>query len=96
MEWLRRYHSTLLQRIYHGSLHGGAEKLEALCPLWIGGGIFAALDIVLNLTNPLRPWALAALVGPGVLWALYLLFHEAKSLPAKYRRQKGVDGDASE
>jgi hypothetical protein len=89
VEWLRRYHANLLQRIYTGSLYGGAEKLDFLWPTFIGGGIFAVVDIGLKPTSPFRLVVLAILIGPGALWLLYVLFHEARSLPGRLRRHKG-------
>jgi hypothetical protein len=80
----------LLAKIYQGSLYGGADKLDALWPFFIGGAIFAALDIGLALSHPLRLILLAVLVGPGVLWAAYILFHEMRSLPRRFRRHKGT------
>lgn len=77
-----------MAKIYGGSLYGGACKLEALWPLFVGGALFAAIDIGLELLDPFRLILLTIFVAPGVVWAAYVLFHEAKSLPQRYRRHK--------
>lgn len=88
MNWLRNYHATLLAKIYEGSLYRGADKLDTLWPLFVGGTLFAAIDLGFALENPLRLILLAVFVAPAVAWAAYVLFHEAKSLPQRYRRHK--------
>lgn len=88
MNWLRSYHERLLQRIYDAPLYRGVDRLEMLWPMLAGGGVFAALDIGFGLTDPLRWGLLIALLGPGALWAGYVLFHEVRSLPARIRRHK--------
>lgn len=90
LHWLRKYHAGLLVKIYQGSPYGGADKLDALWPIFVGGAIFATLDIGLALSHPLRSILLAVLVGTGVLWAAYILFHEMRSLPQRFRRHKST------
>ncbi len=90
LHWLRKYHAGLLAKIYQGSLYGGADKLDSLWPIFVGGAIFAALDIGLVLSHPFRSILLTVLIGPGVLWAAYILFHEMRSLPKRFRRHKST------
>ncbi len=90
MKWLRRYHADLLAKIYEGSLYGGADKLDALWPTFVGGAIFAIIDISLRLVDPSRLILLAIFVAPGCLWAVYVLFHEVRSFPQRLRRHRGT------
>ena len=83
----------MITRIYEASLYGGPDKLEILGPLFVGGGVFAAIDIGFNLADPWRLILLAILAGPGSLWALYLTYHELRSLPGRCRRHGNVADD---
>jgi hypothetical protein len=88
VSWLRHYHSKLLGRIYDGSSYYHVDKLEALWPAIIGGAIFAAIDIGFGLSSPLRLMLLALLLAPGVLWMLYVTFHELRAVVWKSRRNR--------
>ncbi len=88
VSWLREYHDKLLANIYSSSLYGGASKLEMLWLFYLGGAVFAAIDLSLNLTEPLRWILLGVFLAPGVLWFLYVLFHELRSVRGRIRHHK--------
>jgi hypothetical protein len=88
LSWLGRYHSELLKRNYSAPLYDGVGRLESLWLLLVGGAVGAALDISLDLSDRNRVVVLAVLMAPGALWALYLLFHEVRSIPSRYRRHR--------
>ncbi|ATQ44204.1 hypothetical protein [Caulobacter mirabilis] len=94
MNGLRDYHAKLLRKLYDEPLHIGLNNVDVLWPLWVGAALCAAVDIGFDLDGPLRIGLLVLLCGPGVLWAVYVLFHALRSLPARYRRLKrGGDSD---
>lgn len=76
--------------MYSGGLYDAPDKLDTIWPLIVGGSLFAALDLGLHLHGAFRWIALALLVGPGLTWAVLLLFHEFRSLPGRYRRHKAL------
>ena len=81
----RNYRLELVRRIYDGPLHGGSDALDALWPFFLGGFLFAGLDLSLSLASPLRLMLLAVFLMPGVAWGSYVLFHEVKSFPRRIR-----------
>ena len=94
MSWLSDRYSHHVSAMYNGGLYDSPDKLDVMGPLIVGGVVFAAIDLGIGLQGPMRWVLLAILVGPGVLWAALLLFHEFRSLPGRYRRHKALsDGE---
>jgi hypothetical protein len=83
----------MIARIYGASLYGGPDKLDTLWPFLLGGALFAAIDMGLDLAGWIRLVLAVVLIGPGALWALYLVFHEFRSLPERYRRHGTLSDD---
>lgn len=94
--WLHNYHTDLLARIYDAPLYRVVGKLEALLPLLVGGGVFAALEIGIGFSDPLRLIVLVLLAGPGALWCLYVTFHELRSIPQRIRHHKNTSDNCHE
>ena len=90
MSWLRNHYSKQVSRIYAGGLYDHPDKLDTFWPLLAGGCLFFLIDYWMQLEGFLRWVILMLLLGPGMVWAAFLLFHEVKSLPGRYRRHQNV------
>lgn len=90
LRWFFNRYNRHISKMYNGGLYDAPDKLDTLWPLILGGSLFAALDLGLHLQGAVRWTILALLVGPGMMWAGLLLFHEFRSLPGRYRRHKAL------
>ncbi len=95
MRWFKAYHRRLLYRLYHGNLFSGPDKLEQMAPFLVGVGLTLALAYQFDLAGkPSGKWLFALLCAPGGLWFFYVLFHEFRSLPGRYRRHRRLEEPA--
>lgn len=92
MKWFANYRADLLRRIYAGSPYGGSDKLDALWPLVIAGGLFAAVDLGLGPKGPMRTALLGIVLTPPMLWAGYVILHDLNALRLWVRRRRESAG----
>ena len=92
MRWFFAYHRRLMDRLYHGNLFSGPDKLEHMAPFLVGMGLVIVVAYLFGpIGRPVRIWLVAALCGPGAIWFVYVLFHELRSLPGRYRRHRELE-----
>lgn len=96
MKWFATYRADLLRRIYAGSPYSGSDKLDALWPLMIAGGLFAAVDLGLGLKGPIRTALLAIMLTPPILWAGYVISHDLNALRLWIHRGRESPGGNDE
>lgn len=91
MRIFTNYKSALLKKIYAGPPLG-ADKLDTLWPLFLGGALFALLDVGLKLREPARAVMLALLLAPGVAWFGWVMFHEYRAFRLWLTHRKTPSG----
>ena len=84
MDWLRAFHDRVIADMRRDPPWSGLEKLDALWPLFLGGGLLFAAEWLSGSKIHDTLWV-AAFVGPGVIWATYLLARFV-AVYAKHRR----------
>ena len=73
MGWVRAYHDRLIANMQRDPPWSGFEKLDLLWPMFLGGGLMILAEWLLNISLHDTSW-LWVFIGPGAIWAAYLMF----------------------
>jgi hypothetical protein len=93
VNWLSRYHSNIIAEIERDAPLGSAHKLVYILPSLIGFGIFAVIDMFVQIGNGLRLPLLLALGVPGAIWFIYLFTREVQAFRRWHKGNQAAPKD---
>jgi hypothetical protein len=71
LAWFKQYHDRLISEMERDPPWSGYSKFECLWPIFLGGGLVFAFEILTGITIHNSFWIMPFLL-PGVGWYLYL------------------------